>query len=312
MYVAHRTKVLLIGATGFIGSRILQALHALGGVHISILTRRSSHFLSCKCPLTTLVGDIRDPAFIRAAISQADVVINAASYIGHDAKMADDINYQGTLSVIQACQASNARRLVQVSTAAVYGSGPHRALNPWEAPYQAMSHASRSRAVADQAVLSAGGVVVRPNLVYGVGDRWFIPGAVRMFRILGSTIEAGNALLSTIDVTDLGQLVAALAVTPSPVAGAYHAAYREPISLARLLGAIDQQIAPLKIHGSSTIADAISRLEAAGFSAHQVHMLSLDHNYEAQRLWDLAQATSPRFEFSTETQAWYRSRLAST
>jgi 2-alkyl-3-oxoalkanoate reductase len=303
------TKVLLIGATGFIGSRILQALQARSDVLVSILARRSTDLFSRPLP-KILFGDVTDPAAVGEAVRHATVVINAASYVGSDPRTAERVNQEGALAVIRACERSHVRRLIQVSTTAIYGSGPHRALHPWEARYRPESVASRSRAAADQAVLSAGGIVVRPNLVHGTGDRWFIPGTVRMFRTLGTTLEHGRALLSTIDVTDLGTLIAALALTPGPVTGAFHAADPAPLTLARLLGTITQHISPLNIGGNSSLDDAVRILEPAGFRPHQVHMLGMDHYYESWDLWNLAGLQPTGFQITPETMEWYRGRTA--
>jgi len=177
---------------------------------------------------------------------------------------------------------------------------------PSEAQFRPESAASRTRAAADRAVLAAGGIVIRPNLTHGIGDRWFIPGAVRMFRALGTTIDNGRAMLSTIDVVDLGRLVASLAVTAFPVAGAFHAADPVPVTLARLLGTISRHIMPLDIAGSSSLDQAVQALEPSGFRPHQVHMLGMDHHYEAQDLWNLAGLQPRGFHLAPETVSWYK------
>jgi nucleoside-diphosphate-sugar epimerase len=300
-------KVLLIGATGFIGSRILEALQALTDVRVLILARRPDGFPSGQHQQVFL-GDVTDPASLSDAVTDADVVINAASYIGHDPQLAERVNQEGAATVVKAWENSDAKRLIHLSTTAVYGSGPHRQLHANDAPYRPESVASRRRAAGEQTVLAAGGVVVRPNLVYGAGDRWFIPGAVRMFTALGTQIENGKALLSVIDVTDLGRLVAALSTTAFPVTGPFHAAYPTPVTLEHLLGAIDQQIAPLHLQGDSSLKDAVQTLEPAGFRPHQVHMLGMDHYYESQDLWDIAGMKPPEQGFSADTLDWYRER----
>ena len=301
------TKVLLVGATGFIGGHILHALRGREDDLVSILARRPADLVSED--FRTLPGDLTDPESVSRAVGGADVVINAASYVGSDPILARQVNQEGTMSLIRACDDSHVRRLVQISTTAVYGSGPHRAIRPWEAEYRPESVASRSRAAADQAVLDVGGVVVRPNLVHGTGDRWFIPGVVRMFRTLGATIENGSAMLSMIDVVDLGRLVASLADTASSVAGAFHAADPDPVTLEVLLASISRDLTPLGIAGSSSLDQAVRTLESAGFRPHQVRMLGMDHHYEARDLWDLAGLQPRGFHLTPESAAWYRSKM---
>jgi nucleoside-diphosphate-sugar epimerase len=257
-----------------------------------------------------LFGDVTDPDSVSRAVSGSDVVINAASHVGRDPDLARQVNHEGTVAVIRAFQASQARRLIQLSTTAVYGSGPHRGLLASQAAYGPESAVSRSRAAADQAVLAAGGIIIRPSLVHGAGDRWFIPGVVRMFRTLGTTIDDGRAALSLIDVADLGRLVASLAVNALPLAGAFHAADPAPVTLSSLLGTIGRRVAALDVAGSSSLDDAVRALEPAGFRPHQVRMLGMDHHYDAHGLWRLARLQPAGFHLSPEAALWYRTEIA--
>ena len=299
-------KVLLIGATGFIGSRILEALQILPDIRMLILARRPEDFATGQHQ-DVFFGDVAEPVSLNSAVRDADVVINAASYVGNDPQLAEQVNREGAAAVAKAWANSDAKRLIHLSTTAVYGSGPHRQLQANDAPYRPESVASRTRAAGEQTVLDAGGVVIRPNLIYGAGDRWFIPGAARMFMTLGTQIENGKSRLSVIDVTDLGRLVAQLATTTTPVSGAYHASYPAPVTLAHLLETIEQ-IAPLHIQGNSTLETAVQTLEKVGFRAHQVHMLGMDHHYESQDIWDLAGMKPAAQGFSTKALDWYRNR----
>lgn len=298
-------KVLLIGATGFIGSRILQALQERTDTLVSILARRPEALSSTIRP-TVFRGNLSDPASLNRAARSMDVVINAASYVGGEPDLARKINHDGTLAVIRACQQARVGRLIQLSTTAIYGTGPHRAVYPWDLPYHPESTVSRSRAAADQAVLSAGGITVRPNLIHGVGDRWFIPGAIRMFTTLGSRIDEGRALLSLIDVESLGALVAALAVTPQSISGAFHAAHPDPTPVGSLLTEIEQQVAPLGLSGSVSLMEATDRLETTGFRPHQINMLGADHHYHSKALWDIAGLKPGIFRLSSAASRWYR------
>jgi 2-alkyl-3-oxoalkanoate reductase len=96
-------------------------------------------------------------------------------------------------------------RLVYVSTAAVYGPGPFRDLPVDGASLRPASPASRTRAAAEQYVRDAGGLVVRPHLIYGQGDRWFLPALTTMITRLGAVIDGGRAVHSVIDVDTLAE-----------------------------------------------------------------------------------------------------------
>jgi nucleoside-diphosphate-sugar epimerase len=303
------TKVTLLGATGFIGSRILRSLQADESITVSILTRRPTGLVPFGAG-RSVIGDLLDPSAVENAVAGADVVINSASYVGRDVDLAEKVNAEGVLSVIRASEQAGVRQLIQISTTAVYGSGPHRGLTSEGAAYAPESVASKARAKTDRAVLAAGGTVVRPNLVYGPGDRWVIPGLMRMVTALGSTINEGSAKLSLIDVMTLGKLVAALTTAATSPGGVFHATDPEPVTLARLLGAVEENICQPVLAGSCSAADAIRKLAVHGFSSHQVNMVAWDHYYEAARLWDIAGLEPQGLRLAApETRDWYRGHL---
>ena len=103
-------------------------------------------------------------------------------------------------------------RLLYVSTAAVYGPGPFRDLPVNGAPLSPFSPASRTRALAEKFVRDAGGLVVRPHLVYGPGDRWFLPTLTRIVSRLDSIIDGGSAVLSVVDVDLLARSIYELSI----------------------------------------------------------------------------------------------------
>jgi nucleoside-diphosphate-sugar epimerase len=305
----HPKKVTLLGATGFIGSQILRSLQANESITVSILTRRPTGLVSLGAG-RSVVGDLLDPIAVENAVFGADIVINSASYVGRDVDLAEKVNAEGPLSVIRASEQAGVRQLIQISTTAVYGSGPHRGLTSEGADYAPESASSKARAKADRAVLAAGGMVVRPNLVYGPGDRWVIPGLVKMVAALGATINEGSAKLSLIDVTTLGRLVAALSTSATSSGGVFHAADPEPVTLARLLGAVEENICQPVLGGSCSATDAIQKLALHGFSSHQVNMVAFDHYYEAARLWDVTGLKPQGLRLAaSETQDWYRGHL---
>lgn len=302
-------RVLLVGATGFIGSRILHALNSQSDTTVSILSR--GHYNSVgPYDNSVIAGDVTNISSLSSAMEGIDVVINAASYVGSHAETAMRVNLEGTRNILRACEQSSVSRVIQISTTAVYGSGPHRGPKPSAPGYRPESAVSQTRATADQLVLAAGGIVVRPSLVYGSGDRWVIPGIVRMFRTLEATIDHGDALVSLIDVEALGTLAATLARTSLPVSGALHAAGTEPVSVRNLLTRISEQIQKLDIKRDYSLPEAIRILEPAGFRPHQVSMLGTDHYYESSEPWDIAGLTAPAFRISPDASLWYQRFLA--
>ncbi|MFJ4261992.1 NAD-dependent epimerase/dehydratase family protein [Paenarthrobacter nicotinovorans] len=302
-------RVLLLGASGFTGSRILRALRLHHDAHVSILSRRHDTTVDA-CDNPVIYGDVTDASSLHEAVQGIDVVVNATSYVGSDATLIRQVNLEGTQNLLRACKLSSVNRIIHLGTASVYGSGPHRGPKPSELGYHPESTVSRARAAAEQEVLAEGGVVVRPNLVYGAADRWFVPGIVRMFSTLGGTIDHGSALLSIIDVESLGRLTAAVATSRSSVPSVLHAAHPTPIRVKDFLAMVSGQVAHLELPGDYTLVEALRRLEPAGFRHHQVRMLGEDHFYDSSELWNITGLHARPLHLTPKASAWYRDHMA--
>src|SRR5436309_121262 len=70
-----------------------------------------------------LRGDVRDPAAVRRLVTGADVVVHAAAALPIQASRASirSVNVGGTENVLSAARAAGARRVVFISSTAVYG-----------------------------------------------------------------------------------------------------------------------------------------------------------------------------------------------
>ncbi|GAA2664491.1 NAD-dependent epimerase/dehydratase family protein [Nonomuraea recticatena] len=130
-------NVLIIGASGYIGSAVAAAL-AKAGHRTSALR-------------ADVPGDLRDPSSLESAAKGFDLVVHAGPPLGEEADLAG----------VDALLASGAP-LLHTTGAAVLGGGltdedsepdPHPLVS-W-------------RAEAERRVLAAGGRVIRPGLVYG-------------------------------------------------------------------------------------------------------------------------------------------------
>lgn len=237
---------------------------------------------------TIATADISVPGSLTRFLADTDVVIHAASYVGSEPRLAYAINEAGTGHVVEECRQAGVARLIYVSTCSVYGSGPHRGILESGAGYHPASVASASRAVAEQLVLGYGGEVVRPNLVFGAGDRWFVPGLLKLMRVAEGWPGDGSALLSLIGVEALGRLISGLALAPGQPGHVFHAAYPEPVRVSFLLESVARVFG---VEYPKFLGDderARSALRAAGFSGHQIDLVTKDHWYSSEGLWRIS------------------------
>ncbi|HEY8352771.1 MAG TPA: NAD-dependent epimerase/dehydratase family protein [Sphingomonadales bacterium] len=131
-------KVLITGGAGFIGSHVADALLAAGHeVRILDNLAEQVHGPGARRPAylasdpELVVGDLRDPDAVRAALRGVDSVIHLAAVVGVGQSMYDvaryvAVNEGGTAVLMEALAARPVRRLVVASSMSIYGEGAAR------------------------------------------------------------------------------------------------------------------------------------------------------------------------------------------
>ncbi|MEV7596929.1 NAD(P)-dependent oxidoreductase [Kitasatospora sp. NPDC089797] len=283
-----RTAVALTGATGFIGSAVRADL-AARGVPLRALVRGEP---VADGHTDWVSGDLADPAALAGLCDGAAVLMHLASRVGGDAEECAAVNDRGTAALMAAADRAGIRRIVHLSTTAVYGEGPHTDLGVDGVPTAPRSATSRTRLLGERHALAAGAVVLRPALVTGTGDRWVVPALAELARRVPGRWAGGDARLSLVDRTDLARLVTALALaaTPPP-AGVRHACHPVPVRGADLIAALaGLGLLPAPDGPALPWEECRRRLAATPgrVSEHQFRMVVGDHWYRSDEVWRLA------------------------
>jgi dTDP-L-rhamnose 4-epimerase len=125
-------RVLVTGAAGFIGSHIAERLAAAGhdvrgldSLSPAVHRGRPGHV-----PDDLVVGDVRDPAAVDAALAGVDAVCHQAAMVGLGVDLSDlsvyaDVNVTGTAVLLEAMGRRGVPRLVIASSMVVYGEGAY-------------------------------------------------------------------------------------------------------------------------------------------------------------------------------------------
>lgn len=289
------TTVTITGATGFVGRQVVQAL-TRPDVSLRLATHRKP---MPDAPQGSVVQpvDLAVPGSLAGLCDGADVLIHCASLIGGTAAASNAVNVDGTEALLRVAAKANVSRVIYLSTASVYGRGVYRNASPDELAPAPLSVASRTRLAAEQAVLSAGGVVVRPYLVYGDGDRWVIPGLAKLLGTLRTDVDGWPARVSMVEVEDLAQGLAGLALAPVLSSSIYHGNHPLPVPVAELMQAVSALLPTTSGEPSSlTYNEAAAQLTAIGGSTHALDMIATDHWFESASLWrDTACDPGPGF-----------------
>jgi nucleoside-diphosphate-sugar epimerase len=301
--------ILITGAAGFVGGHVTREA-ARRQAELRLLTHRS--------PLSdsgarVVRADLTEPASLRGVCDGVDVVIHCAGQIGGSAEANEAVNARGTAALVAEARRAGVARVVQLSTASVYGRGTFRGSRPEELTRNPRSPTSRTRAAAEDTVLAAGGIVLRPHLVYGEGDAWVVPNLTRMLRLLPGTVAGWTSRASVIAVPELARLLVATALAPAAdlTASVYHATHPEPVTIDNLLRAVAACTATDWPERELTAEQARAFLSDNGIPPSGLDLLTTDHVFEGAALWsDLRQAPGAGFDTDFPDAApWYRKTL---
>ncbi|WP_405798976.1 NAD-dependent epimerase/dehydratase family protein [Streptomyces longwoodensis] len=305
-------RVLVTGGSGFVGGKVVPLLRS-AGVRVRMLAHRR---VPAAGPRFEVVqGDLTDPVTLDGICRDVDCVLHLASYIGKDEERSVAVNVDGTRHLVAEARRAGVDRIVQLSTAAVYGNGPFRGTVEGAMEPRPVSSTSRSRLAGERFVLGAGGAVLRPYLVYGRGDRWVMPALLRMVRALRSGLpDGGSALLSLTEVGGLAATFARMALcSPSRwVTGVFHACPPQPVSLRELVGAAHCHLGFPLVAGDQSFEGARRQLVGAGCDSHLLDLFAVDHWFDATRL-RAAYGWAPDIGLPAGLAAhaaWYRDQLS--
>lgn len=311
-------RVLLTGSTGFVGRAVLHLLlreRADGrAVEVRAVARAVPADRRESAGVEWMHADLSDPASLDGAASGADVLVHLACRVDGGVAECERTNIGGTRAVVEEARRAGVRHIVHLSTAAVYGPGPHRGIPVDGVPPVPVSAASRSRLAAEQIALDAGAVVLRPGLVLGTGDRWVVPALGELLRRVPFRWDGGRGRVSAVAVEDLARLVTALATAPDTVpSGVFHASHPTPVRNRDLMTRLAELDVLSPVTGDLTWEQCLARLrEVPGrISERQFALLARDHWYESEEIWRLAGcAPGPGpLDRLTEAAPWYRAHL---
>ncbi len=277
--------VAVVGASGFLGGAVLDALLALG-VTCTAISRRPPVLAGSS--MRVAAADLLDPAALTAALAGVDVIVHAASYTGSDEAGSERINVLGTRNLVEAAAGHRIDRILYLSTIGVYGPGPHRNIAEGELAPNPVTALSDSRLAAEDLVRARGGLVLRPGFVYGPGDRWFMPGLAHIVSTLGAWIDDGAARQSVISHRDVGRITAALATRTLPDemrAGMLHLAEPAPVSVRDLVHTAASRGLLTPPTTSIGYDEALRRGEERGLSERHIDLVGHDHHYASTRIW---------------------------
>jgi uncharacterized protein YbjT (DUF2867 family) len=210
-------KVLLTGATGFTGSRVLALMRERGMVEVRCLVRSAARAAELPASTETAIGDIGDGDSMLAALRGCDALVNTAS-----------IGFGHGPALVRAAEASGVKRALFVSTTAIFTT-----LN---------ARTKSVRRDAEEAIMASSldWTILRPTMIYGSGrDR----NMCRLIRLLARTplmpvIGSGRNLQQPVYVDDVARAALLSLGSHAAVRQAYNIAGAAPLTFNEVIETI--------------------------------------------------------------------------
>lgn len=197
-----KPRVLVTGATGFLGSRLVEIL-VQRGFPVRSLARKLSNIEKLqKMPSDIYFGDVGDMESLQAACLDVDVVVHAAADTSGNEDDSRVSTLLGTQNIINLCKANGIKKLIYISSCSVYGVADYKKgrlvdeTASLERYPDKRGHYSSAKYKADQLVMDAiksdrlPAACLRPGTIFGPGGEVFTPMmgfslGTRVFGIIG-------------------------------------------------------------------------------------------------------------------------------
>jgi len=234
--------VLVLGARGFVGRELVRRLAATEGLRPIAAARRPPppgeaggvEWRAC---------DARDPAAVARAMAGAAYAVNCVAGDG-------DSMVAATRNLCQAAAAGGARRIVHLSSMAVYGAatGLVDEARPLDSAIGGYTRAKVASELVTREFVAAGGdaVILRPGCIHGPrGEQWTARiGRLLRQRRIGDLGAEGDGVCNLVPVDDVAAAVIAALRQPGIAGEAFNLGDPDPgtwnayfIRLARAIGA---------------------------------------------------------------------------
>jgi len=222
---------LVTGASGFVGSHVLDALLAEGGAVRALVRDPAAAQDQRQAGAEVWVGDVREPNVLAEAVRGVDVVYHCAAAVGpgfspHEIR---DIGLKGVRHLLQALRQAGTGRAVLLTSVNVLGTR-HLDLAGEDTPCRRSGDAAADVKIEIEALArkyeQGHGVdvtILRPGLIYGPRDRHNVPQMIRALRRgKFAFIGSRDNVAPIVHVSDVVQAILRAGRTPASRGRVYH------------------------------------------------------------------------------------------
>lgn len=221
-------RVLVTGAGGFVGRAVSERLMRDGWAVRALLL--PDEVTEVPEGVEVVRGDITKPETLPPAFADCTATLHLAAITGYGVpwEACKRVNIDGTRNVAEAAMAAGVDHLVHMSSVAVYGRVPDVVLDE-SATHRSIQDPYGDTKIAAEVIVreaeaqGLGLTILRPTVIYGPGDRLFLPKLVDYVRAgRPRLIGSGEHPVDLVHVADVADFIARVLREPSARGQAYN------------------------------------------------------------------------------------------
>jgi nucleoside-diphosphate-sugar epimerase len=232
----HHARVLVTGATGFIGGRAVERLLAEGAQVRALVRNFTNAPRIARFPIEMVAGDLTSPEAVDRAVRGCDLVIHCGFGSSGDDAQKRDTTVNGTERVLSSALRHRCRRVVVMSTISVYGdtvdgdlderaprrySGAVYNDTKLDAEKLAFAYCDKGLSVA----------VIQPTVVYGpYGSTWTTKPLAQLRTGQVILVDGGTGLCNAVYVDDVVSAAVLAATSPRAHGEAFLVSGEQPVT----------------------------------------------------------------------------------
>ena len=270
--------ILVTGATGFVGRRVVKALVERGLKVRAMVHRPGLEHLFDSTLVETCYGDVTNPISLQPAMEGISSVIHLVAIIKEvGVSTFATVNYQGSKNVVEATRRGGRREIIYVSAIG--------AVDDPDYPYL------RSKWMAEQAVIGSGVpyTILRASIQFGEGDEFIntLAGLVKSLPVV-PIVGNGKTQFQPMAVADMANCIAltlehtAMRGRTLEIGGPETLSYNQIVDVIARTYGLRRFKARLPLTLMRLIAWAMEKiLPPPAVTQHQLNMLAFDNVAES-------------------------------
>ena len=236
-------KVLVTGATGFLGKYVVEELVEHGYQVRAFGRNRTIGQSLVSASVTFIQGDLTNQEDLTKACQEMDMVVHAGALSTVWGPWEDfyQTNVLGTKYVLEACREAKIERLVYVSSPSIYAA-PRDQLDIKEsdAPQEnRLNNYIRSKLASEKLFKDypdVSSVILRPRGLFGIGDTSILPRVLNLSQKIGiPLIGDGRQLMDMTCVENVALAIRLALETPQAAGEVYNITNGEPRAFRNLI-----------------------------------------------------------------------------